>query len=252
MKRVDIAIVIPEGAVARNLDALARGSQKVHFGLHAGWIGDFAGCSAAIACVSPVENDAYVCVRHLAYLLQPKLIVHLGEAVSVSEEYIRGEIVIAHEARRVFCLPAVAENLFECPDLLFRGEELRVELDAPPVVLPEHLVAKLRKSADLALPQTAIQTAVKFARIGSAKHPPTKWGVHKFVRKQFGVDLVDGESYGVLLAAEDCALPAIVVKIVTSDCGAVADPPRASERNAWLRDGAEFLRQLIAALAREM
>ena len=252
MKQVDIAIVIPEGPVGRHVVGLAQSAKRIHFGLHVGWIGEFAGRSAAFASIFPVENDAYVCVRHLAYLLQPKLIVHLGEAVAVSEKCLRGEIVIAQEARRVFCPPAVAENLLECSDLLLRGEELREELDAPPVVLPEHLVAKLRKSADFALPQTAIQTAVKFARIGSAKHSPTRWGVHKFIRKQFGVELVDGESYGALLAAQDCALPAIVVKIVTSDCGAVADPPRASEMNAWLRDGAKFLRELIASVAREL
>jgi len=251
MKQVDIAIVLPESSVAHYVVALASGAQKIHFGLHPGWIGEFGGCSAAFACVSPVENDAYICVRHLAYLLQPKLVVHLGEAVSVCEGFVRGEIVLASEARRVFCPPAIAENLFECSDLLLRGEELREELDEPAVVLPEDLLSKLSNLADSAIPETATQSAVRLARVGSANHLPTKWRVHEFVRKQFSVELVDGESYGVLLAAQDCALPAIIVKIVTADCGAIAEPLKASQRKEWLRAGSEFLRQFVAAFTCE-
>lgn len=145
-------------------------------------------------------EKSYLAVKQAARLCQPSVIMSFGTAGSLSSQIHIGELVSANQV--LSC--KLPDNYFPGVERNWKGEEIVVDR----IKISEHGQQIVSNYKD-----------IKVVSIGSFNRSINSGQLRTWLNKNLGLSAADRETFGVLKAAQEEAIPALSLRVIADSGG---------------------------------
>ena len=207
------------------------GARRVSIGNHPGHRGVFAGHDMLLVRAGPGSNAARMGTASALDFAKPKILINFGTAGAIDSALAPGDCLISRAAFP-YDPAAVASN---CPNSSPGAPETQRQNG---VSLSSHLCNQLAGASEEA----------RFAVFGSADYSVSDPATRDRLRRQYGFDAVDWETFAVLRLAEERGVPAFAFRVITDRAGPAAGEEFLSLHRQLLAQAAERLERILEGL----